>query len=87
MNTNTKWGRKFFEDTAERVAVTAIYGVITMLTADASGAISGSGQQWWVVVGLPSALSLSKCLLANLGSSGPEPTASVVDVSSLGKAN
>lgn len=56
----------FLRDLAERVATTAIYGVIAMLTADASGAISGDPQQWWLVVGLPTVLALLKGVLAYL---------------------
>lgn len=68
-----KWSSTYFADLAERVASTAIYGVITMLTADASGAVSGNAKQWWVIVGLPTALSVLKGVLANLGDpeSGP----------------
>lgn len=69
----SKWSKSYLADLAERVVSTALYGVIAMLTADASGAISGSARQWWLVVGLPAALSLLKGLLANLAdpSSGP----------------
>jgi hypothetical protein len=75
-------GQAYWSDLGERVASTAIYGVITMLTADASGAISGRPEQWWVIVGLPTSLSLLKGVLVNL--KGVEPTASVVNVTSDG---
>ena len=78
-----KWGKQYWTDLAERVGTTAIYGLITMLTADASGAVSGSAQQWWVVVGLPAALSALKGILVNIG--GDEPKASVVNVTSSGQ--
>lgn len=78
-----KWGKKYWIDLGERAGTTAIYGLITMLTADASGAVSGSTQQWWIVLGLPTTLSLLKGLLVNLG--GDEPTASVVNVTSTGE--
>lgn len=71
-----KWSKRFWSDLAERVATTAGYGVVTMLTADATGAISGNPQQWWVVVGLPTALAGIKGLLANLGN--PESGASLL---------
>lgn len=62
----SKWTKSYAVDLAERVLSTALYGLIVMLTADASGAVSGSAQQWWLIVGLPTVLSLVKGLLANL---------------------
>lgn len=79
----SKWGKQYWVDLGERVAASAVGGVLTMVTADASGAISGSAEQWWLVVGVPSAVSLLKGLLVNLG--GNEPTASVVNVTSNGE--
>lgn len=78
-----KWGKQYWVDLGERTASAAIGGVLTMITADASGAISGSTEQWWLIVGVPSAVSLLKGLLVNLG--GTEPTASVVNVTSNGE--
>lgn len=78
-----KWGKQYWTDLGERVGTTAIYGLITMLTADASGAVSGAPEQWWVVIGLPTTLSFLKGILVNLG--GDEPTASVVNVTSTGQ--
>jgi hypothetical protein len=71
----TKWSRAYFADLLERVVTTALYGVVTMLTADASGAISGSGRQWWLVVGLPTALAGIKGILANIASPDSGPSA------------
>jgi hypothetical protein len=71
-----KWGSSFWVDLGERAGTTLIYGVIAMLTADANGVISGNAQQWWVVVGLPTALAVLKALLANLAH--PESGASLV---------
>lgn len=62
----SKWSGNFWADLGERAASTAGYGVITMLTADASGAVSGNPQQWWLIVGLPTSLAVLKGLLANL---------------------
>lgn len=62
----SKWSRRFWADLAERVGSTAVGGAITMLTADASGVVSGDAQQWWVIVGLPAALAALKGLAANL---------------------
>lgn len=75
-----KWGRKYWKDLGERTGATLIGALITMLTADASGVISGNPQQWWLIVGLPTVLSGLKGLLVNFG--GTQPTASVVDVTS-----
>lgn len=75
-----KWGKAYWADLGERVGSSAIGGVLTMITADASGAISGSAQQWWLIVGVPAAVSALKGLLVNLG--GNEPSASVVNVTS-----
>lgn len=71
-----KWTKAFWVDLGERVGATAVGALITMLTADASGAISGNTQQWWLIVGLPTALSALKGVLANLADS--ESGASIV---------
>ena len=68
--------RAFLRDLAERVATTAVYGIIAMLTADASGVVSGDPRQWWVVVGLPTVLALLKGILA--GMADPETGASLL---------
>lgn len=75
-----KWGGRFWADLAERTGATFVGALIAMLTADGSGAVSGSPEQWWLLVGLPTLLSLLKGLLRNL--QGPEPTASLVGVTS-----
>jgi hypothetical protein len=76
----SKWSQAWMVDTGERVGTTGLYGVTTMITADATGVVSGDMQQWWLIVGLPMVLSLIKCLLVNL--QGTEPTASAVGVTS-----
>lgn len=65
----TKWSPAFWADLGERVGTTAIYGLIAVLTGDASGAVSSEPKVWWVVVGLPSVLSLLKGLAANMANS------------------
>ena len=70
-----KWCATYWADLAERVISTALYGVIAMLTADASGVVSGNPRQWWVVVGLPAVLALLKGLLANLAQPESGPSA------------
>lgn len=69
----SKWSGTFWADLAERVGSTAIYGLIAVLTGDASGAVPNEPKVWWVVVGLPTVLSLLKGILANLKNpeSGP----------------
>lgn len=79
--TQPKWTGQFWLDLGERVVTTFIYGLITMLTADQSGVISGNPNQWWVIVGLPTVLSLLKGILGNL-KSGEEPSASLANVTS-----
>lgn len=74
--TAARWTREFWRDLGERVATTAVYGLIVMLTADASGAISGDPQQWWLIVGLPTVLALLKGVLA--GIKDPETGASLL---------
>lgn len=79
----SRWNGKFFKDAAERVGSAAVAGVTTMIIGDGSGTISGSGKQWWLIVGLPSALVALKCLASNLGSgTDGAPSASLVKVSS-----
>lgn len=62
---HSAWSRRFWADLAERTITTAGTGVITMLTADSTGIVSGSPRQWWVIVGLPSVLSVVKGIVAN----------------------
>lgn len=69
-----KWSGTFWADLSERVASTATGAVITMLTADSTGVVSGSAKQWWVVVGLPTLLSFLKGILANLKDSESGPS-------------
>ena len=70
MAPKNRWSGQFWADLAERVGSTAIYGLIAVLTGDATGAISNDPKVWWAVVGLPTALSLLKGLLANMA--GPD---------------
>jgi hypothetical protein len=50
----SRWSRRFWADLAERT-----------VTAAGSGVVSGSARQWWVIVGLPAALSVVKGIVAN----------------------
>lgn len=76
--TTAKWGKAFWVDLAERAVSSAAYGGITILTAANIGPLSV--QLGWTIIGLPTVLSILKSLTANL--SGPEPTASLVNVNS-----
>lgn len=66
-----KWSRTYWADLGERVASTAVYGGITLLTANAVTDLTAALA--WTIVGLPTVLSLLKGLLANLkdAESGP----------------
>ena len=75
-----KWNTEYWIDSGERVGVTALTGLATMITGDATGVVSGDPDQWWLIVGLPTALVAIKCLLANLRGEGS--SASLVGVTS-----
>lgn len=60
----SKWSTAYFADLGERVASTAIYGGITLLTAN--GVTDVTTELGWTIVGLPTVLALLKGLLANL---------------------
>lgn len=77
------WSGTFWADLGERVASTAVYGAITLLTANS--VTDMTPELGWTIVGLPTVLSLLKGLAANLKSSEsgpsllPSPPAPVVD--------
>ena len=64
-----KWTKAYWQDLAERVGATAIGALLGMLTGSATGAIPNDPKAWWVVIGVPTATSLLKGLLANLADS------------------
>lgn len=70
----SKWSGTFWADLAERVGTTAIYGLIAVLTGDASGAVPNEPKIWWVVFGLPTVLALLKGILANMASADSGPS-------------
>lgn len=74
----SKWGGAFWNDLAERVGTTAIYGVITFLTLGGTDTVAWD--KAWAVIVLPTILSFLKAVLVNLG--GNAPTASLVGVTS-----
>lgn len=74
-----KWGSAYWQDFGERVGTTLIYGLITFLTLDGTTALAFD--KLYPVVLLPVLLSALKALLMNMRS-GPEPSASIVRVSS-----
>lgn len=79
----SKWNKQYWVDLGERAAASGLGGVLTMVTADASGVADYSREAWWVLVGIPTSVSLIKGLLSNLG--GHEPTASLANVTSDGE--
>jgi hypothetical protein len=75
-----KWSREYWRDLGERIGASAVGGALTMITADSTGVADYSPRAWWVLVGIPAAVSALKGLLVNL--KGDEPSASLADVSS-----
>lgn len=79
----SRWSGTFWADLAERTISTAIYGVITLLTANAVTDLTP--ELGWTIVGLPTVLALLKGLAANFADaeSGPSllpaPPAPVVE--------
>lgn len=71
-----KWSTSFWSDLGERAGRVLVYGLVTMFTADGTGAISGNVQQWWLIVGLPVVLSLLASIGGNL--KDPESGASLL---------
>ena len=75
-----KWGKKFWQDTAERVGGTFVAALIPLYTVSANVA-----QLDWVnaveISASAAGLTLLKCLGSNLGGDGV-PTASIARVSS-----
>jgi hypothetical protein len=71
---SAKWSKTFWADLGERVGATFIGALVTMLTADSSGVVSGSPRQWWLIVGLPTVLSLLKGIGANMADSESGPS-------------
>lgn len=68
---SAKWSKAYWAALFERTAATFVGALITMLTADSSGIVSGNPQQWWVLVGLPTVLAALKGIAANLNGTGP----------------
>lgn len=80
METTNKWGKAYWVDLAERVGSTLVYSLITLLTANSVTSITP--ELAWVIVGLPTILSLLKGLGSNMR--GAEPSASIANVDSYG---
>lgn len=76
----SKWSKAYWVDLGERVAASALGGVLTMLGLQWGDLVASSGEVWAAVVLVPAGTSLVKGLLANLP--GSEPSASLVDVTS-----
>jgi len=79
----SKWGKQWRKDTAERVGSTVIEIAIPVIPTIA---VTDLSWHWaWITVGVPAVLVLLKCTYANLRASQSAPSASLVDVTSLGK--
>jgi hypothetical protein len=84
MEPNSKWGKKYWTDLAERVGSTAVGAVLSTLVVTGSTPVDWADEKVvWAIIGVPTLVSLLKGLLVNLG--GNEPTASVVNVTSTGE--
>lgn len=76
----SKWSAQYWKDFMERVGSTGLYGLATFLTMNLTDTMAGDAKQFWLIVGLPMALSAIKNLLVNMKSD--TSTASVVGVTS-----
>lgn len=80
----SKWGKKWRQDTAERVGTTLVWVAIPVIPTIAATDLSWN---WaWLTLGLPGVLSLLKCVAVNLPAPDDAPTASIVDVQSVNPA-
>lgn len=75
-----KWGKEYWTDLGERAGASLVGGLLTLVAVESVGDLSG--ELVWLVIGVPTATSVLKGLLVNLG--GAAPTASIVDVTSTG---
>lgn len=81
-----KWGKKFWQDTAERVGSTLTGALIAAVTVTGTTPVNWSdAAAVWGIIGVPTLVSALKCLYVNFQSSDPEPSASLVGVSSSKK--
>jgi hypothetical protein len=72
-NTRSKWSGEFFADLTERVVATFLGALLTVVALTEGTPLDWSnGQVVWTVLGVPTAVSLIKGLLANManGESG-----------------
>ena len=73
----TKWNKRYFADLAERVGSTFLGALLGTLTLTGTTPVDWTdGKVIWAVLGIPTAVSLIKGLLANLGD--PESGASIL---------
>lgn len=72
----SKWSKTFWVDLTERVGATFLGALLTVLTVTGSTPIDwNDAQVVWTILGVPTAVSLIKGLLANLAD--PESGASL----------
>ena len=73
----SKWNKRYFSDLAERVGSTFLGALLGALTLTGTTPVDWSDAKViWAVLGIPTAVSLIKGLLANLGD--PESGASLL---------
>lgn len=78
MNNTGKWSKAYWRDLGERAGASLVGGLLTMVTLTSLTDLTWA--YGWAVLGVPTATSVLKGLLVNLG--GDVPSASIVDVSS-----
>lgn len=79
-----KWGKQYWEDLGERVGSSAVAGALTALTVNGTTSVHVTTKVVETLILVPSAVSLLKGLLVNLGGSS-SGSASVVGTSSTKK--
>ena len=82
---SNKWSKEFWVDLAERVGSTFVGALLaTFALTEATPVDWSDAQAVWLVLGVPTLVSLLKGLSANLaGGQNADPTASVVKVDSM----
>lgn len=81
MEPESKWGKEYWTDLAERVGATLVGALIAAITVTGTTPVDwNDAEVVWAVIGVPTLVSLLKGLLTNLN--GDTPSASAVSVTS-----